>query len=118
MSAVWCVGERLGEIIGRLKRSKFPEVSLASLNETSTAAFLPLEPLLLKPLLLEPLLLKPLLLEPLLLDPPLLHPPYKYMGLTCSGWFIDYPGLPGSQPPLRTHRTDVREGIAWGRSPE
>ena len=74
MSAVGCVGERLGEIIGRLKRSKFPEVSPASLNETSTAAFLLLEPLLLEPLLLEPLLLEPLLLEPLLLEPLLLEP--------------------------------------------
>ena len=45
---------------------------------------------------------------------PLLHPPYKYAGLTYPGWFIDYPGLPGSQPPLRTHRIDVREGIARG----
>ena len=68
-----CEGERLGGIIGRLKRSKFPEVSLASLNETSTAAFLPLELLLLELLLLEPPLLEPLLLEPMLLEPLLLE---------------------------------------------
>ena len=43
-----------------------------------------------------------------------LHPPYKYVGLMYPGWFVDYPGLPGSRPPLRTHRTHVREGIAWG----
>ena len=45
-----------------------------------------------------------------------LHPPYKYMGLTYPKWFIDYPGLPGSQLPLRMHRTEVREGIAWGKA--
>ena len=26
----------------------------------------------------------------------MLHPPYKYVGLMYPGWFVDYPGLPGS----------------------
>ena len=33
--------ERLGRIIGRLKRKRLPEESLDSLRETSTAALIP-----------------------------------------------------------------------------